>query len=78
MLVTVKGKVIECVDVEKEGRKYTDVFMYQKGQRELIRCRVPHQKVTEGAEITLSGNLMVWRSGSGIGMMVYCVTSGDY
>ena len=76
--VTVKGKVMDAIDVEKEGRKFTDVIMYQKGQRELIRCRVPRQKVTEGAEMTFSGKLMVWRADSGIGMMVYCVTSGDY
>ncbi len=77
MFLTVKGKVIEAIDVEKDGRKYTDVMLYQKGQRELIRCRVSRQKITEGAEITLSGNLMLWRAGSGIGSMVYCV-SGDY
>jgi len=73
MVVTVKGKVIEYIDVEKEGRKYTDILLHQKGERELIRCRVPRQKVNEGAEMTLSGNLMIWRAGSGVGLMVYCI-----
>lgn len=77
MQVTVKGRVIESIDVEKEGRKYTDVLLHQKGENQLIRCRVPRQKITEGAEVSYYGSLLAWQAGSGVGLMVYCVNSGD-
>ena len=71
MIVTVQGVVMEAIDIEKDGRKFTDVMLYQKGQRQLVKCRVPRQKVTEGAQMNITGSLMAWRSGSGIGLMVY-------
>lgn len=73
MRVTVTGICMSAENRQREEKKYTELFLAQKGERMQVLVRLPgHQadRYTQFEDVTVTGNLLAWKTRDGVGLMV--------
>lgn len=73
MLVTVEGHITSIENKTKEDKKFTELLLAQKGQKEQITVRLnghvgENYSLFEIAEF--KGRLMTWKQREGVGSMI--------
>lgn len=75
MKITVEGLLTSVAPHEKDGKKSTELFLAQQGEREQVKVRVEGDLVKTYTEKMLTtqkftGRLMTWNQRNGVGSMV--------
>ncbi|WP_459595080.1 hypothetical protein [Campylobacter jejuni] len=73
MMVTVEGHITSIENKTKEDKKFTELLLAQKGQKEQITVRLnghvgDNYELFEVAEF--KGRLMTWKQREGVGSMI--------
>lgn len=72
MRVTVEGIVMEVQRGEKDGKEHYTAYLYQPGERELIRVRLTGgaDAYCEGEKVSMTGRLVAWKTKDSVDYMV--------